>query len=313
VLICVLLLCIDDAAAPPGRVLSNKETLVATFRAHLARYLEPIDNYTRREVTNPNQLYSEELAEQVHGEYSKIYVRHSNGFEEVSVCTPTEQFQVVKLPYETAWRLSFRGPLEERRFRHHLHRFISKGEYSELDLEGFLRARPGWMVTKVTAERAGNVPVYRFHFKLESQDTANNKRTHHGYLDVDPARSWVLVRASVTSSVSPEAHREFEFDYSGSIHGLPALRRFVLWYVYRTPDGQVHRNPTRGSEILEFMEQPTVDHSEFTLGHYGLGPPYRVYFAAAATLLVAATAINVLLAWRRQRRRRGLTWAVASE
>jgi hypothetical protein len=131
-------------------------------------------------------------------------------------------------------------------------------------------------------------------------------------VDVDPALEWAIVKTSKFHDYDPrrpDFAYETIYTYAAAIHGLPALKRIEVRNCWKAEDGTMHYAPLTTTEFLEFSERSTFDTSEYTLSHYGLGPPYLAYAGLIAAALLALGCFHVVTEWLRQRRRRGLSWA----
>src|SRR5262245_7952438 len=171
---------------------------------------------------------------------------------------------------------------------------------------------PGWTIHKVTSERHRGLPVHRFHFRYE-RSSQQGPQTIRGYLDVDPT-SWGIVRSSCYPIPNVQWVHDAEYVYAGMIHGIPKLQRMELRSWHQGLDRQFWRPYSLETvEVSQFTELETIDPSQFTLGHYGLGPPYKAVAGITAALLLVAGWVYVLRAWYRQRRRRGLSWEVVAQ
>jgi hypothetical protein len=310
----------SDATAPPGTVMPNTGALVATFREQLARAQQPLDNFLRRQL-HPEGLMGSPLESfvQVNGFYRKTYSLDKMGVERVDVLTPSELFGLIKLPGEEAWKLTHQNPLDPDTRQKLKVGWKAEGwvwdDFREIRSTNGLLEGPGWTFLKVTAERFNEIPVYRFHVTYEAA-TQYTLDKRAGYVDVNPALSWAVVRTSISHSGFVSSGIETEYSYEGTVNGLPALRRLQSWYWTETPEGQKEYAPNPANtiiDVVEFHDQPTFVASEYTLSHYGLGPPYLTYIAITAALGLAVGCIFALRAWIRRRRSRGLSWAVASE
>jgi hypothetical protein len=305
----------------PGPALPDQEKVIATFREQLARRARPVDHFVRRHVAQlpaTDAFSAVEWSVQVHGVYCKNHFRDARGVEHVIIMSPDDYFTLVKTPYDESWKLNNRAHLDgEMRSRHqnawYSHAWL-RGNYAEIETgpAGLLLEPPEWTMTRVTSERFGDVPVYRFQVRYKGMRMGTEEQ-RHGFVDVNPALSWSIVRMSIGHGQEGSNGTESEYEYEGSFAGLPALKRKTSWNWWITPDGKKQYGEPKIITVVQLTEETDFDRSEFTLDHYGLGPPYRAYLGLAATALVVAVALITLRSWLLTRRRRGLSWAVAAE
>lgn len=300
-LACVLLaLLVDDGpTAPPGTELPNKDELVKTVREQFTKRMQPLDNYIRRQGYPGRAEGLQESFVQINGDYRKSLSKDHLGVERLYVMTPTLFFALVKLPDGPAWKFNYRLETDEaqrERFRKTwlVEAGITDHGGVDWDVSALAADPPQAKITKVTAERVNQRPVYRFHFTREIVgEGASNSRARHqeGTLDVDPAQSWALVRASVGSRERPGFLQEAEFTYQGLVHGRPALRRSVVRSTQKNSDGQTETLSERTTDVTQYAEQTTFDPTEYAMEFYSQdlpkhGVPYRAYVLVATTVVL---------------------------
>jgi hypothetical protein len=307
----------DESEVAP---VPNQDEVLAMIRHHLARWEQPMDHYIRRLAIQapPRESFFVESTIEVHGSLCKTYHRDTQGVERVDLMNQTHLYSLIKLPTEEKWKLSTGGQLDEE--LHAKHRTVW---YSHAWMRTFfqdLETGPTsklldpavWTVTKVTAMKFGEIPVYRVYAQYEGSSWGQTDR-RAGYVDIAPARSWAIVRMNMSRGHPVNTYgTEYTYEYDGEFAGVPKVKRVTSRHWSDTTGTRTYSTPHIVT-VVELAEQPSFDTSEFTLAHYGLGPPYRSYFGMVAGVGIGIVALVVLIELLRTRRRKGLTWTVAAE
>jgi hypothetical protein len=308
VFLTILFVGFQDVSAAPGTELPNKDVLLQTLREHYFRAHVDLDQYYRKDTYPGREQGHLESVVQMHGCYCKAYTRDHLGVERLNVMSPTKFFSLIKVPYEEVWKLSFEQEVDEescqkrrRGWKNHAWMF----DFGNVDwgLTDLMANRPNAKLTKVTAERFQDKPVYRFHFTRATRTVGESiDRVIHVEMDVDPALVWTIIRTVVTYQGRSDYRQELLFEYEGKVHGVPALKRTRVIASMLQPDGPMKVIAEHVTDI-QLKEQPTYVAVEYTLGHYGLGSSDTWVYSliAAGAVIILGGLIGVV----RSRKRRG--------
>lgn len=107
----------------------------------------------------------------------------------------------------------------------------------------------------------------------------------HGYFDLAPGRSWVIVSASMMGG------RTWTNEFEGTIHGVPRLKKVTDRF--KSADGTTpDRIITR--EIIQYDPMTTIDTTMFEPKFFGIGSPLDHIPASLPTYMIIGVLVVIV-------------------
>jgi LPXTG-motif cell wall-anchored protein len=307
----LMILLVQEAptAAPPAS--SDVNHYVQQLRSGIAPYLKLPTKCIQQRVIREDGSAPREWNVHLDGPYRRKWERQGRNALREDVMNPEQSFGFFRHADEPAWTVVYQHhlyPELRRETENRWERTTDLWGLREVDLwpTPTLFATPEWTFTAVTNEPGA---MLRFHFKHE-WTRLGHVMHKTGYLEVDPQRSWAIVRARLADRRLPGNETEVDFQYEGTVAGLPALKRVEIRLGQRDAQGKIDYKPLRTIEVLKFIDNPPFEKLDFSISSYRRDAPTGWPWWPTAVGLGVVGLAGVVLARRRKRPVKQLTWDV---